>query len=67
MDDPFSTYVKFSEKHISFSLICTRTCVYQGVRDVSFSENLRTYSMHDPKGTNQRGLKLRNAYQCKIF
>ena len=31
-DDPLSTYAKFSE-------IRTRTCAYQGVRNVSFSEN----------------------------
>ena len=30
---PFSTYAKFSEK-------LTRTCEYQGVRNVGFSENI---------------------------
>ena len=40
MDHPFSTYAKFSEKtNISCRLIRTRTCAYQGVRNVSFSEN----------------------------
>ena len=34
-------HAKFSEKmHISYSLIRTRTCAYQGVRNVHFSENL---------------------------
>ena len=41
-DHSFSTYVKFSEK-LTFPppppLIRTRTCAYQGVRNVSFSEN----------------------------
>ena len=38
---PFSAYAKFSEK-LTFltSLIRTRTCAYQGVRNVSFSENV---------------------------
>ena len=26
-------------KNISYPLICTRTCTYQGIRNVSFSEN----------------------------
>ena len=34
-------HAKFSEKkNISHPLICTRTCPYQGVRNVRFSENL---------------------------
>ena len=38
---PLSTYAKFSEKtDISNTLIRTRTCAYQGVRNVSFSENV---------------------------
>ena len=37
---PFSTYTKFSEKLIFLTpLIRTRTCTYQGVRNVTFSEN----------------------------
>ena len=33
-DHPFSTYAKiFRETNISYSLIRTRTCVYQGVRN----------------------------------
>ena len=36
----FSRHAKFSEKtNTSYPLICTRTCAYQGVRNVSFSEN----------------------------
>ena len=37
---PFSTYGKFSEKLIFHApVIRTRTCVYQGVKKISFSEN----------------------------
>ena len=37
---PLSTYAKFSETtNISKPLIRTRMCAYQGVRNVSFSEN----------------------------
>ena len=36
----FSMYAKLSEKLISYPLIRTRTCAYQGVRNVSFSESL---------------------------
>ena len=37
---PFSTYAKFSEKLTCLTpLIRTRTCAYQEVRNVSFSEN----------------------------
>ena len=36
----FNTYAKFSKRtNISYPLIRTRTCVYQGTRNVSFSEN----------------------------
>ena len=35
----FSTYAKFSEKLTFFPLIRSRTCVYQGLKNVSFSEN----------------------------
>ena len=39
-DHSFSAYAKFSEKtNISHPLIRTRTCTYQGLRNVSFSEN----------------------------
>ena len=41
LDHLFSTYAKFSEK-LTFlppPLIPTRTCAYQGVRNVSFLEN----------------------------
>ena len=39
--EPFIKYVrKISLKTISNPLIRTRTCAYQGVRNVSFSENL---------------------------
>ena len=37
---PLSTCVKFSEK-LTFLTPCT--CAYQGVRNASFSVNLRTY------------------------
>ena len=30
----------FQETNISYPLICTRTCSYQGLRNVRFSENL---------------------------
>ena len=36
-DHSFSTFAKFTD--ISYPLIRTRTCPYQGVRNVSFSEN----------------------------
>ena len=36
----FIMFTKFTEKNnISFPVICTRMCAYQGVRNVSFSEN----------------------------
>ena len=37
----FINYVRkiFRKTNISTPLICTRTCAYQGVRNVSFSEN----------------------------
>ena len=39
-DHLFSTFAKFSDKtNISYPLIRTRTCAYQGVKNVSFSEN----------------------------
>ena len=38
-DDPFSTYQKISEKLTFSPLIRTRTCAYQGIRNVGFSEN----------------------------
>ena len=33
----------FRKTNISYSLICTRTCPYQGVRNVRFSENLACF------------------------
>ena len=36
---PFGTYAKFPEKLIFLPLVCTPTSVYQGVRNVRFSEN----------------------------
>ena len=38
-DHSFSTYSEFSGELTFFPLISTRTCAYQGVRNVSFSEN----------------------------
>ena len=38
-EDPFSTFAKFAEK-LLFLTPDTRTCAYQRVRSVSFSENL---------------------------
>ena len=39
-DHLFSTCAKFSKKtNISYLLICIRTCAYQAVRNVSFSED----------------------------
>ena len=36
----FIAFAKFPEKtNISYLLICKRSCAYQGVRNVSFSEN----------------------------
>ena len=41
MVHPFSTYAKFSENlTILTPLIRTRTCAYQGVKNVSFSVNV---------------------------
>ena len=37
-DHSFSTYAKFSE-NISYPMVRTRTCVYHGVRNISFLEN----------------------------
>ena len=42
----FSTYAQFSEKLTFLTLIRTRTCAYQGVRNVSFSENF-AYLLND--------------------
>ena len=40
-DHRFSTYAKFSEKtNISYPLIRTRKCSYQGVRNVYFTKNI---------------------------
>ena len=36
-------HAKFSETNISYSLIHTRACTYQGVRKVRLSENLRAF------------------------
>ena len=45
-DYPFSTYAKISEKLTFLTpLICTCTCAYQGVRNVTFSENY-AYVLH---------------------
>ena len=39
-DHPFGTYAKISKKLTFLTpLIRTRTCAYQGVKNVSFSEN----------------------------
>ena len=48
---PFSTSAKFSETltflpHLLLKRL--RTCAYQGVRNVSFSENFARYVMNDP-------------------
>ena len=41
-DHPFSKYAKFSEKtNISYPLILSRICAYQGVRNVSSSEKFK--------------------------
>ena len=37
-DYTFSTYAKFSEKLTSYTLMGIRSYVYQGVKNVSFSE-----------------------------
>ena len=37
----------FRKTNISYPLIRTRTCVYQGVRNVSFSENSAYVQMND--------------------
>ena len=48
-DHSFSTYGKFSEKtSISYPLIHTRMFAYQEVRNVCFSEILRTCYMNVP-------------------
>ena len=46
-DHSFTTYAKFSEKLTFLTPIRTRTCAYQGVRNVGFSENF-TYVLNDP-------------------
>ena len=57
-DNPF-WYVRkiFRKTKISYLLICTRTCVYQGVRNVSFSENFACYKMDDPNLQNMFSIK----------
>ena len=42
-DHPFSMHAKFFEKLIPYPLIRARSCVYQGVRNVSFREILCMY------------------------
>ena len=49
----FSTKI-FQKTIISFPSICT--CTYQGVRNVSFSEILRTYQMNDPHSNQKKFL-----------
>ena len=39
-DYPFSTYAKFSKKTLSLTPDTGRYVAYQGVRNVSFSENV---------------------------
>ena len=36
----FSRHTKFSEKQIFLNPLYTRSCAYQGIRNVSFSENI---------------------------
>ena len=38
-DHSLNAYVNFRKTNISYSLIRARTCVYQGLRSVSFAEN----------------------------
>ena len=46
--DPYIGVSKISRKtNISNPLIHTHTCAYQGVRNVSYSEILRTYFMDE--------------------
>ena len=40
----------FRKTNISYSVIRTRTCAYQRVRNISSSENLRAYYVNDCKG-----------------
>ena len=49
-DNSFSMYAKFSEKQTFRSPWYThvRTCVYQGVRNISFLENLAYILNNDP-------------------
>ena len=48
--DSFSTYEKFFRKtNISYPLTRTRTCAYQGVRNVSFPERFALTLNDDPK------------------
>ena len=51
----FSTKI-FQKTIISFPSICTFTCTYEGVRNVSFSEILRTYQMNDPHSNQKKFL-----------
>ena len=55
---PLSTNAKFSEK-LTF---LTRTCAYQGGRNVSFSENLCTYLMDGPLAATVNDLE-----SCRVF
>ena len=57
-DHSFSTFAKFFQKNnIYYPLICKRTCAYQGVRNVTFSENFAYVSNEWSLFTNSKNLK----------
>ena len=49
----------FLKTNISYSLIRTRLCAYQGVKNISFYENF-AYVLNDPKPDNWLAEKTRN-------
>ena len=63
----FSTYTKFSKKtNISYPLIRTRTCAYQEVRNVSFSENF-VYVLNGQSHTERCETELIHKQSIKII
>ena len=59
-------HTKFSEKtNISYLLIYTRTCVYQGVKNVRFSENLARFAFLLPPFKIHPSALLQMKYQVK--
>ena len=65
----FIKYVRkiFRKTNISYRLIRTRTCVYQGVRNISFSENFVYVLIEGPQSNITSTAKWCNAIQWCLF